>query len=156
MVGVVRPPARKPSVWETQIFVAYPYGFDSEGYRDLLTRLETEHSIRFRYADDTPSATHLTEKVRERIGSCAVSMFDLSGWNANVAYEFEIFIGMRLPLSRAWLFLNTERSANVPSDIQGFAQNRYSDMIGLEHRLRTALRGYPKRSDVTVLRPRDR
>jgi hypothetical protein len=147
------PPTRKLRVMEKEIFVAYPYHFNAQGYREMLDRLQAEYAIKFRYADDTPSATHLTEKIRGLILQCSVSVLDLSDWNANVAYEFGIFIGARLPMHRAWLFLNSTLSENVPSDVQGFAQNRYTSMAELETVFRRALRGIPKRAEVEVFPP---
>jgi len=143
----------RPRVRETWIFAAYPYGLNPE-YLEILHRIEADYAVKFRLANDTPAATHLAEKIRIRIRDSEISMFDLSGWNANVAFEFGIFMGMRLPMTRAWLFLNRNTTRDVPSDIQGLHQHRYSDLTELETLIRANLGRTPRRADVVVLNRR--
>jgi hypothetical protein len=140
----------RPRVRETRVFAAYPYVLNPS-YLEMLHRIEADLAVRFRLVNDTPAATHLAQKVRVRIAGSDFSMFDLSGWNANVAFEFGIFMGMNLPMTRAWLFLNRNTSDNVPSDIQGLHQQRYADLAGLEALLRANLSHVRRRSDVVVL-----
>jgi len=153
------PPGFKPRVNVVEIFVAYPYKYDRSGwgevgYRELLRRLETEYAVKFRYADDSASAAHLSDKVKERIMRCTISAFDLSEWNANVAFEFGIFMGLRLPLARAWLFLNTVQTPDMPSDVRGFAHHRYANPEELEGVWRKALSKYPRRAEIIPIEPR--
>lgn len=119
--------------------MAYPYSYDDRGYRELLAAQESAFYIRFRFANDTPHAAHIADKVRDLILRSRLSVFDLSGWNPNVALEYGIALGMRLQPSRIWLLLNTAESSDVPSDLRGFAQNRYDSIEDLARKLPTWL-----------------
>jgi hypothetical protein len=118
-----------------EAFVAHPYSYNSRGYWDVLRAQQDEFYVKFRYADDTPHAAHIAEKVRGLILRAKLSIFDLAGWNPDVALEYGIAVGMNLRASRIWILLNTTESEDVPSDLRGFAQNRYDSMEDLAQKL---------------------
>lgn len=112
----------------------------------MLHRLEDSARIMLRFVDDEPSARHLTTKVLERLEWCSLAIFDLSEWNPNVALEFGICEGLvRGNRRNVWLLLDTTKSKDVPSDIQGLAQIRYTSLEGLEKELGVLLTArFPK------------
>jgi hypothetical protein len=125
-----------------EVFAAYPYRLDAQGYRQTLLSIEAEAHVKFRFVDDDRSAPHIIEKARTLLTRCRAAVFDLSGWNANVSFEFGIAIGfVGMHLNNVYLLLNTtENEEDVPSDLRGLAQLRYASLPDLKSQLSEELR----------------
>ncbi len=122
-----------------QVFAAYPYNLDPD-YRSMLLGLEAKARVKFRFLDDDLAATPFARKIRTRLKVSSLAIFDLSGWNANVSFEFGMCLGLvDTDLDRVWVLLDTTKSSDVPSDFQGGYQVRYRTLPELEERLETHL-----------------
>jgi hypothetical protein len=81
--------------------------------------------------------------MRTNVIKADFSIFDLSDWNGNVALELGLAQGLRkTPGKPYYILLNTRRSANVPSDIQGIQRLEhtsydYKPAVGLGDQLIT-------------------
>jgi hypothetical protein len=102
-----------------RIFVAYPYRmFDKHDYRDVFSELERKHPVKFVFADEKISTTHVFDKIQQQIRDCLLGLYDISGWNPNVSLEFGFAIGIRKP---SFVLLNPNKagSDDAPSDLKG-------------------------------------
>jgi hypothetical protein len=65
--------------------------------------------------------------MRANIVKADFSIFDLSDWNSNVALELGLAQSLKKKPSKPYyIILNTRRSVNVPSDIQGIQRLEYT------------------------------
>ena len=129
------------------VFAAYPYALDP-AYREILRRVEARAAVRFVFPEDDASPAHLDEKVLALLHIAAFAIFDWSGWNANVAFEFGLALGevssrpaMRgvHRRSRLAIFIRTGAESDVPSDLGGMGRNRYADLGDLGTQLEAIL-----------------
>jgi hypothetical protein len=71
--------------------------------------------------------TYLLDVTRENVLKSDFSIFDLTDWNPNVALELGLAQGLKkTPGKPYYIVLNTRRSENVPSDIQGLQRLEYT------------------------------
>jgi len=119
---VARAPYKHPSV-----FVACPYTPTAtfNAFRDAVARVPLE----FHYADTAIKTTHVLERIRRGIVQCDYSLFDITGWNANVTLELGLAEGLNknyyIPFKRG-----RGRKAQAPSDIQGLQRIQYKKIDG--------------------------
>ncbi len=119
-----------------QIFVAYPYNlFDGRDYRRVFTNLEEPYKVKFIFADEKILSMHILQKIRLYIEVSDFSLFDISGWNANVALE----LGVAYALDRRnwYILFNPKKNAakEVPSNIRGLDRIQYDSFTQLGERL---------------------
>lgn len=128
-----------------KVFVAYPYSL--EGYRDAIASAGNA-VVELVYADETITNKHILEKITDLMKACDLCIFDLTGWNANVALELGVAIGLNLNYR---VLLNAKSQTDVFSDMRGWDQLRYSDLNELQTKLDTLFR-----HSETFLRPKGR
>jgi hypothetical protein len=141
------------------VFMAYPYARDP-AYRDMLRRVAAlVPPVRFVFPEDDPSSAHLSEKVLALLENVSFAIFDWSTWNANVAFEFGLALGVvqSRPASRGAggpshrrenivIVVQSGTETDVPSDLGGMGRTRYTDLDDLETKLVGILRGrFPPR-----------
>ena len=107
------------------IFVGHPFAnrFPVKKFRRIFQELP----FNVIYGNTDIQTKHLLEIMRNNIGKSDFSIFDLSDWNPNVALELGLAQGLkRIPGKKYYILLNTSRSRNVPSDIQGIQRLEYT------------------------------
>lgn len=129
-----------------QVFVAYPYTlYDKKTYRRAFERAGAEYGVTFFFADERITSMHILEKIRRQIEIADFSIFDISGWNANVALE--LGMAYALPHVSWYICYNPAQNArkDVPSDIRGIDRIQYEDLAELERQLIVLLdQNYPQ------------
>lgn len=121
----------KPSRNEKQVFVAYPYSlYDTKDYRQPFTDLQKAFKISFVFADEKITTLHILQKIARHIRSSRFGIYDISGWNANVALELGLAYGMD---ERAYVIANPSKHAagEVPSDLRGLDRLQYGSFSEL-------------------------
>jgi hypothetical protein len=112
------------------IFVAYPYKIPEDDYRAAFAAVEKEFpNVEFIYADDEITNTHVLNKIRRMISDATFSLFDITMWNANVALELGLAIGMELDYYI--LFDPTKSGPDVPADLGGIDRIQYASYAEL-------------------------
>lgn len=106
-----------------QIFVAHPWGSSPEGgtFRDALRQIGQELDVNFVFPEEE---AFVPKSLEENLSNAALSIFDLSHWNPNVAYEFGVANGLEVPAVA--LVRKSPDADPPPVPIQGFAEVRYS------------------------------
>lgn len=112
-----------------KVFVAYPYSL--KGYREELAPA-AENAVELVYADEILTNKHILEKITDLMKASDLSVFDLTGWNANVALELGVAIGLNLNYR---ILINSASQDDVFSDMRGWDQLRYSDFDELRGKL---------------------
>jgi hypothetical protein len=119
------------------VFVAYPWSAypNREAYKAAYTSLEIELSVKFVFAESRLSVRHVLEKIDEMIDSTAFGIYDLTGWNPNVALEYGIARGRSRP---AYIAFNPTigNSTDVPADVRGYDRIQYADFSQLTSEVR--------------------
>lgn len=116
-----------------KVFVAYPFRFPSEDYRRPFRELEKAFKVKFEFADEKITNSHLLNKVTGMIESSLFSLFDITTWNANVTLELGIAVGGQ---RRYFLLFNPqEGEEDVPSDLGGIDRIEYTSYTELGERL---------------------
>jgi hypothetical protein len=82
----------------------------------------------------------LLETIKELIVEADFSLFDLSGWNANVALELGLAHGLRR--KPYYILSNRSMNSDVPSDIQGLQRIEYVELSNGPRSLRPQLINY--------------
>jgi hypothetical protein len=122
-------PSRNPQ----KIFVAYPYSFPEDDYRRPYRELEKAFGVKFEFADDKITNSHLLKKVTKMIVTSRFSLFDITRWNPNVTLELGIAVGRSM---NYYLLFNPEvAEADAPSDLGGIDRIEYTSYSGLGERL---------------------
>lgn len=78
------------------VFVAYPYSLARDDYRGVFADVSAEFGVTFRLADEHLTSGHTLTKIRAMVLDAAFSLFDITGWNPNVALELGIAHGAGL------------------------------------------------------------
>ena len=108
-----------------KVFVGHPFGgkFAVKKFRGLFKELP----FAVQYGNTDIQTKHLLTIMKEQINKSNFSIFDLSDWNSNVALELGLAEGLKKQsLKKYYILLNTRRSKNVPSDIQGLQRIEYT------------------------------
>jgi hypothetical protein len=121
------------------VFIACPY--DEERFRFSAFKGELELlPWTCLYANTSLHSRHLLETIRKLIIQADFSLFDLSGWNANVALELGLAHGVgRKPY---YILSDASMSNDVPSDIKGLQRIDYLGLSDGPRSLRTQLINY--------------
>lgn len=116
------------------VFVGCPYRgkFPLASFKGNLERLP----FRWYFAD-----THLTTKqllgiLRTYFKAVDFCIFDISGWNPNVALEIGLADGLGV---KYYIVLNRKLSKGVPANIQGLQRIEYEDFLSFSHPERTLI-----------------
>ena len=107
------------------VFVGHPFAnrFPTEEIQKNIQELP----FKVVYGNTDLQTEHLLDVMRANVTKADFSIFDLSDCNPNVALELGLAQGLRkTPGKPYYILLNTRRSANVPSDIQGIQRLEYT------------------------------
>jgi hypothetical protein len=107
------------------VFVGHPFAgrFPVKKFRKIFQELP----FNVIYGNTDLQTKHLLNIMKTNIAKSDFSIFDLSDWNPNVALELGLAEGLRRkPVKGYYIVLNTRRSGNVPSDIQGIQRLEYT------------------------------
>lgn len=131
-----------------QVFVAYPYNiYPDADYRRVYRDVGRDFDVRFVFADERISGEIMMEKALQNIRASDFSVFDISGWNPNVALE----LGMAYSLdARHYICYNPAHNAvkDVPSNLRGISRIQYDSLSKLESQLVKLLdQQYPRESE---------
>lgn len=129
--------ATLPSFATRQVFVAYPYSIPKEDYRRPFKEVAKAFDVKFVFADERISNLHILEKIKGYIQTSRFGIYDITGWNPNVALELGLALGMNATSYIAFDPSKTNVS-DVPSDLRGMDRMQYDSFSQFEERL-TAL-----------------
>jgi hypothetical protein len=107
------------------VFVGHPFAnrFPTKKFRKIFKELP----FKVMYGNTDLQTEHLLDVMRANVLKADFSIFDLSDWNPNVALELGLAQGLKKkPGKPYYIVLNTRRSDNVPSDIQGIQRLEYT------------------------------
>jgi hypothetical protein len=107
------------------VFVGHPFAgrFPVKKFRKIFKELP----FKVIYGNTDLQSEHLLDVMRASVLKSDFSIFDLSDWNPNVALELGLAQGLKKkPGKTYYIVLNTRRSDNVPSDIQGVQRLEYT------------------------------
>jgi hypothetical protein len=81
------------------------------------------------------TSQHIFTKIFNYIRDHDISLFDITGWNPNVALELGLAVGMS---KRYFILLNTHMDPNkeAPSDIRGIDRIQYASNQELEAKMK--------------------
>jgi hypothetical protein len=122
-------------VAQLTVFVACPYLlFPLDDYKAAFAAVGKPYGVDFRFADEQITNQHVLSKITNYIRDADISLFDITGWNPNVALELGIAVGLG---RRYFILLNHKLDQNkeVPSDIKGIDRIQYSSNSELEAKL---------------------
>ncbi|MBB5752532.1 hypothetical protein [Prosthecomicrobium pneumaticum] len=141
-----------------QIFVAYPYKlYDKKDYRKAYQEAEKAFSVHFVFADEKITDLHILQKIQNYIRESRFSIFDITGWNANVTLELGLALGLT---ERTFIIFNPSKIDvnEVPSDLRGVDRMHYSSFTDLGENLSRLLeqefpivREHPMESQIELL-----
>ena len=119
-----------------QVFVAYPYNlFKKSDYRRAFKKVGDAFGVDFFFADEKIGNMQILRKIHRYIAVSDFSLFDISGWNPNVALE----LGIAYAIGRDnwYILFNPEKNAaqDVPSNIRGLDRIQYDSFSELEEKL---------------------
>lgn len=130
--------AKLPSANTRQVFVAYPYAIPKEDYRRPFQEVGRAFNVRFVFADERISNLHILEKIKGYIESSRFGIYDITGWNPNVALELGLALGMQATSYIAFDPSKTTLS-DVPSDLRGMDRMQYHSFSSLQERLESLI-----------------
>lgn len=133
---------------KTQVFIACPYTlFPLDDYKAVFKNVAKEFQVSFKFADEQITNQHILDKIIGYIRESDFSLFDITGWNANVSLEMGIAIGLS---KRHFVLWNhkIEQNSDVPSDLRGIERIQYASNSELEAKLIILLKQeLPERRD---------
>ena len=141
------PDSHAPYVRGTRnIFVGHPYGFYDSGdrdYRAVFSRVGKKHKVDFLFANQKITNDTVVAKIRGHIRASDFSLFDLTGWNPNVA--FELGMAHEIPGAEWRICFNPDAGeTDVPSNMRGIDRFEYRSFAELDDRLDALMTGlYP-------------
>jgi hypothetical protein len=117
------------------IFVACPYSlFPLDDYKRIFATVTRAYDVRFKFADEQITSEHILAKITKYIRESDFPLFDITGWNPNVALELGIAVGLS---SKYFILLNTKiEQKETPSDIKGIDRIHYRSNLELEAKLK--------------------
>jgi hypothetical protein len=122
------------------VFVACPYMlFPLDDYKAVFAAIKKSYDVDFRFADEQITNQHVLAKITTYIRDADISLFDITGWNPNVALELGIAVGLG---RRYFILLNhkLDQNKDVPSDIKGIDRVQYSSNSELEAKIMILIR----------------
>lgn len=117
---MARAPYKHPSV-----FVGCPYtpAAQFDAFKRALDKVPPE----FHYADSSIRSRHVLERIRRGIVRTDYSLFDITGWNANVTLE----VGLGEGLNKGYYILfrpGRGSRAEPPADLKGLQRINYKTL----------------------------
>src|SRR6266481_3645879 len=92
---LVAPRLPSPAKSPRQVFVAYAYNlYPRADYRRVYTDLAKAFAIDFVFADEKITNLHILQKIADYIRASRFGIYDISGWNPNVALELALAFGL--------------------------------------------------------------
>jgi hypothetical protein len=68
------------------VFVACPYTlFPMDDYKRMFASVARSYDVAFKFADEQIISQHILQKILNYIRDHDISLFDITGWNPNVA-----------------------------------------------------------------------
>jgi hypothetical protein len=122
------------------IFVACPYMlFPLDDYKKVFHSVARAYDIEFKFADEQITNPHVLAEITNYIRDHSFSLFDITGWNPNVALELGIAVGLG---KKYFILLNTkiEPHKDAPSDIKGLDRIQYLSNVELEAKLKLLIK----------------
>ncbi len=107
------------------VFIGHPFAgrFPVKKFRKLFKDLP----FQVIYGNTDLQSKHLLTIMKGNIRRADFSIFDLSGWNPNVALELGLAESLKKkPAKDYYIVLNTRRSTEVPSDVRGIQRLEYT------------------------------
>lgn len=117
------------------VFVACPYMlFPLDDYKKVFGEVGRAYDVSFTFADEKITNQHVLQKITNYIRDNDFSLYDITGWNANVTLELGIAVGLG---RRYFVLFNSKLDGNkdVPSDIKGIDRIQYVSNSELEAKL---------------------
>src|SRR5271165_4742312 len=113
------------------VFVACPYTlFPLPDYKKAFEAVAKAYPVTFTFADERITNQQILAKISNYIREHDISLFDITGWNPNVALELGIAVGMN---RKYFILLNTYiDNREAPSDIRGIERIHYASNQELE------------------------
>jgi hypothetical protein len=110
-----------------------------DDYKKVFLSVAKAYGIEFKFADEQITNQHVLAKITNHIRSSNCSLFDITGWNPNVALELGIAVGLG---SKYFILLNTkiEPHKDPPSDIKGIDRIQYISNVELEAKLKLLIK----------------
>jgi len=119
------------AVWKhPSVFVACPYTPAAQ-FAKFRAALKTV-PIEFHYADSQIRTRHVLDRIRRGIVRTDYSIFDITGWNANVTLE----LGLAEGLNKDYFILfrpGTGAKKEPPADLKGVQRFQYKKLNGFSH-----------------------
>lgn len=108
--------------------------FPLDDYKAVFEAIRKSYAVEFKFADEQITNQHVLTKITNYIRDADISLFDITGWNPNVALELGIAVGLG---RRYFILLNhkIDQNKEVPSDIKGIDRIQYSSNSELEAKL---------------------
>ena len=85
--------------------------------------------VNFRFADEKLTNKHILDKIEKMIDTSALSIFDITGWNPNVALELGMAYAKELDFYI--LFDPSKGNTDVLSDVRGIDRIEYQSYAEL-------------------------
>lgn len=108
--------------------------FPLDDYKAVFSSVGRSYDVEFKFADEQITNQHVLSKITNYIRDADISLFDITGWNPNVALELGIAVGLG---RRYFILLNhkIDQNKEVPSDIKGIDRIQYASNSELEAKL---------------------
>lgn len=133
--SILAPELPNPTKNSRQIFVAYSYRlYPKADYRKVYKELSEAFTVEFVFADEKITSLHILQKIANYIRSSRFGIYDISGWNANVALELGLAFGLN---EKAFIAIDPAKTdiSEVPSDLRGIDRIQYSSYSELQEGL---------------------
>ena len=121
-------PTRNPR----QIFVAYSYQlYPKADYRRVFSEISKAFNVDFVFADEKITNLHILQKIADYIRSSRFGIYDISGWNPNVALELGLAFGLS---EKAYIAIDPSKTPveEVPADLRGIDRIQYTSYAELQ------------------------
>lgn len=108
--------------------------FPLDDYKKTFQAVAKSYGVEFKLADEQITNQHVLQKITNYIRDHEICLFDITGWNPNVALKLGIAVGLG---RRYFILLNykIDQNKDVPSDIKGIDRIQYSSNSELEAKL---------------------
>lgn len=113
-----------------RIFVTHQYDQKTmQDYRKVFADVQKAFAAQFIFPDEEITSQHIFEKIKTMIKGAEFCIFDLSHWNPNVTLELGYAVGIN---KKYHIIVNHgRRGQKVPSDLQGYGRQEYTNYSSL-------------------------
>lgn len=121
------------------VFVGIPFAPQYTDLRKVLENVLRPFGLNPYFADEESKPGMLLDRIRHRIRDCSpIAIFEVTDWNANVALEAGIALGMY----KRVIFLSRKKPFTL---LQGAERIEYQDLTTLSDRLKMAVSRFKTR-----------